>query len=88
MDAARRNAMKSKEDESEKPANILESFRQKYANKAIMGRRSKKGSDNDVMDRLEVFRTKMNQTKKDTTSNSKTWVCELHSVENCKSCRR
>ncbi|KAJ3328292.1 Peptidyl-prolyl isomerase cwc27 [Blyttiomyces sp. JEL0837] len=83
MNASRREAESSI---SKKPASLLDSYRQQYVGKAIVGKRVK-GSDSDILKNMERFRNKIHAEKSDSKGNEPGWVCGLHGVEDCKSCR-
>ncbi|KAJ1559096.1 hypothetical protein HK405_012027, partial [Cladochytrium tenue] len=59
MDAARRVSRQQADDERRRPASSVDQFRSQYAGKGATVGRRQKGTDGDVLARLEGFRSKL-----------------------------
>jgi hypothetical protein len=83
-----RRAIKDEQTKSAKSVSLVDSFRQEYMKKATVGKRAKP-SEESLLAQLESFKTKLvdGSTKGKPIDKKPVWVCELHGIDNCKSCR-
>ncbi|KAI8854528.1 cyclophilin-like domain-containing protein [Chytridium lagenaria] len=83
IDSSRR-AVAAEKDKT--ASSLVEQFRQKYAGKAIIGRRPKKGEET-LIEELSAFKTKIFRSEPEEEDEAPAYVCDLHGIEECKSCK-
>ncbi|KAJ3075610.1 Peptidyl-prolyl isomerase cwc27, partial [Quaeritorhiza haematococci] len=89
---------------SKKSKSFVDDFRKQYlgGGKALAGKRRKGRDDDDLMAKLDSFRSKLRKAeggergdekkkeredKEEAEAEAEDWVCELHGKKGCKSCR-
>ncbi|KAJ3219377.1 Peptidyl-prolyl isomerase cwc27 [Dinochytrium kinnereticum] len=83
MDASKRAAAAERDKPS---ASLVDQFRQQYVGKAIIGRRAKKTEDT-LIEELSAFKTKIFRSEPAEEEIAPAYVCDLHGIEECKSCK-